>query len=121
MSALSILSLLSAGAFAAGKDSGQKHYTVKQIWAQKDRLKGKKVSVKGKVVKFNEGIMGKNWLHIQDGTGGKGENDLTLVTDQPAQVGQNVLATCTVSTDKDFGAGYFYKVILENCRLQPVK
>jgi len=93
--------------------------TVEQIFADKDVLKGKQVKVSGKVVKFNSGIMGKNFLHIQDGSGKDGTNDLTVTSQQMAKVGDKVTVTGTLITDKDFGAGYAYKVLLENATISP--
>jgi hypothetical protein len=92
-------------------------YTVAELYAKKAQLAGKKVSVRGKVVKVNPQIMGKNWIHLQDGTGKPGTNDITLTTNATATVGAVVLATCTLAKDKDFGSGYKYDVILENCTL----
>jgi hypothetical protein len=66
-------------------------------------------------VKFNGGILDRNWLHIQDGSGlaKDGSNDLTITTAASAKVGDIITATGTIATDKDFGAGYAYKVIVE--------
>jgi hypothetical protein len=71
------------------------------------------------VVKFNGGILGTNWIHLQDGTGSaeNGTNDLTVTTSGTASVGDVVTATGTLVTDKDFGAGYTYAVMLENAEL----
>ena len=62
-------------------------YTVAQLYAGKDSLNGKQIKVRGRVVKFNSNIMGKNWLHIKDGSGNTGTNDLTVTTQQNASVG----------------------------------
>jgi len=39
--------------------------TVQEIIAKQAKLAGKSVTVRGKVVKYNAEIMGKNWLHLQ--------------------------------------------------------
>lgn len=90
-------------------------YTVEEIYTKKDELKGKKVTIRGEVVKLNNNIMGKNWIHIQDGSGKEGTNDLTVTTapDQAVNVGDKVLVTGTVTPNKDVGAGHKYLVILE--------
>lgn len=92
---------------------------VDEVWATRASLKGKSVTVRGKVVKYNAGIMGVNWLHIQDGTGTAGDktNDVAVTTSDVAKVGDVVTATGTVAVDKDFGAGYAYPVIIERARL----
>ncbi len=96
---------------ATGKDAK----TVAEVHAQKAQLKEKKVTVRGKVVKANAGIMGKNWFHIRDGSGSqeKGDNDITITSDANAGVGDVIVVVGTVRVDKDFGAGYAYPVIIE--------
>ncbi|RMF42184.1 MAG: hypothetical protein D6751_12440, partial [Deltaproteobacteria bacterium] len=92
--------------------------TVEQLYSQTDSLNGKKVSVRGKVVKVNENIMGKNWLHIQDGTGADGTNDLTVTTAATAKVGDTVVVSGTLVADKDFGYGYKYALIIEDAEVK---
>ena len=93
--------------------------TIKEIYAAKAKLAGKSVSVRGKVVKYNAMILGKNWLHIQDGSGSveKMDNDLTVTTLTPAMLGATVLVTGNISTNRDFGAGYKYGVIIEDAKV----
>ncbi len=93
--------------------------TVASIWANRKSLAGKTVTVRGKVVKFNGGILGRNWIHIQDGTGvaADGSNDLLVTSDAAAKVGDVITATGTVAIDKDFTAGYAYAVLIEGATL----
>ena len=91
--------------------------TVSEVFTGKGELSGKEVVIRGKVVKFSPEIMGKNWLHLQDGTGAEGTNDLTVTTSATAKVGDTVLVTGKVTTDKDFGYGYKYDVILEDAKI----
>jgi hypothetical protein len=93
--------------------------TVNQIWAETDALAGTPVTVRGKVVKFNGGILGTNWIHLQDGTGSaeSGDNDITVTTLGTASVGDVVTVTGTLVTDQDFGAGYTYKVLVKDAEL----
>ena len=102
------------------KAEGSNAKTVAELWAQRASLKGKEVAVKAKVVKVTNGVMGKNWLHVRDGSGSKAakDNDLTVTTDVVAKVGDVVTVTGIVSADKDFGAGYAYPVIIENAKLK---
>ena len=92
--------------------------TVAEVFAEKDSLAGKPVTLRGKVVKSNIGIMGKNWIHVRDGSGTDGSNDLTVttVTAQP-NVGDTVVITGPVSLNKDFGMGYQYDVIVEDAQV----
>lgn len=87
-------------------------YTVAELYAQKADLAGKPVAVRGKVTKYNAAILGKNWLHIDDGSGaGK---DLTVTTAATAKVGDTVVVRGVLGTDRDFGAGYRYDLIIED-------
>ncbi len=84
--------------------------------ANKAELAGQSVTLRGKVVKYNEKILGWNFLHIQDGSGdaGDGSNDLTVTSKDVAAVGQTVVVSGTIVLDKDFGAGYAYPVLMED-------
>ena len=95
-------------------------YTVSELFAQKEKLAGKSVAVRGKVVKYNEGIMGSNWIHLQDGSGSSqsGDHDLVVTTQHVAAVGELVLVRGNLAIDKDFGAGYRYAVIIESAEIQ---
>lgn len=87
--------------------------SIAELYANRKNYEGKLVKVKGQVTKVNEGIMGRNWVHIQDGTA-DGENfDLTVTTDDGPMVGEIITFSGTLSLNKDFGAGYTYEVILE--------
>lgn len=81
------------------------------------KLAGKEVQVSGKVVKVNNGIMKRNFLHIQDGSGGDGTNDLTITSAQTANVGDEITVTGTVVLDTDFGFGYKYPLLVENAQI----
>jgi len=94
---------------------------VEEVFAKKDALNGKKITVKGEVVKFNSSIMGKNWVHIKDGSGKPGTNDLTATTNDTANVGDKVVVTGTLAVGKDFGAGYKYEAIMEEATITPLK
>lgn len=92
--------------------------TVEAIHIEKDALKGKTVQVSGKVTKVNNGIMNRNFIHIQDGTGKKGTDDLTVTSKQTAKVGDKVIITGTIALDTDFGFGYNYPIILEKSKIE---
>jgi hypothetical protein len=89
--------------------------TIAEVFAEKDQLAGQPVVFRGKVVKTNAGIMGKNWLHIRDGSGAEGTNDLTVTTIEVLpNVGDTVLVSGAVQLNKDFGMGYQYDIIIED-------
>ena len=93
--------------------------TIAQLFDNRADYDGKQVKIKGKVVKVNSGIMGRNWVHIQDGTGDENNYDLTVTTNDNAQVGQIVVVEGYVTLNKDFGSGYKYDIILENSKVSP--
>jgi hypothetical protein len=92
--------------------------TVAEVFAEKDQLAGKPVTFRGKVVKTNADIMGKNWLHVRDGSGAEGTNDLTVTTAGAIpNVGDTVVVTGPVVLNKDFGMGYTYEVLIEDAQV----
>ena len=102
------------------KASGANARTVAEIVTNSAELKDKQVLVRGKVVKYNPGIMGRNWVHLRDGSGlaADASNDLLVTTMSETKVGAVVTAKGIVRTDKDFGAGYVYKTLVEEATLQ---
>ncbi len=103
------------------KATGPDARTVAEVYAQKAQLKGKTVAVRGKVVKFASNIMGKNWVHLRDGSGAaaNGTNDLVATTKDTVRAGALVTARGVVNTDVDIGMGVKYQVLLENTTLKP--
>jgi len=105
---------------SVAKASGQNAYTVAEVYSKIKNLDKKQAVVKGKVVKVSSGILKKNWVHIQDGTGSekKGSNNLVVTTQDLPAVGDIVTASGTMAKDKDFGMGYKYNVIMEDAVLK---
>ena len=99
-------------AYEEGKD-------IAYVFANKDELAGQPMTLRGKVVKYNPGILGWNFIHIQDGSGdaAAGSNDLIVTTKANTAVGETVVLSGTIVLDKDFGAGYSYPVLLEDASL----
>lgn len=92
--------------------------TIAEVYKNRNNYAGKKVLVRGKVVKINKGIMGRNWVHLQDGTNDSGNFDLTFTTQADANLGDVIALDGTVTLNKDFGAGYLYDVIVEDAVLK---
>lgn len=91
--------------------------TIANLFENKKSYSGKTVKVKGQVTKINTQIMGKNWIHIQDGSEFQGEFDLTLTTDANINVGETVTFEGKIVLDKDFGYGYSYDVLMEESKV----
>src|SRR3569832_2302053 len=91
--------------------------TVEGLYQDKAKLGGHEVQVRGKVVKVNTGVMKRNFLHIQDGTGKQGSNVLTETSQETAEIGDEVVVTGKLAVDKDFGAGYTFPILLEESHI----
>lgn len=90
--------------------------TLAELFANRADHASKSVTVKGQVTKVNKAIMGKNWVHLQDGTSAAGVYDLTITTQDEVNVGQIATFTGTINLDRDFGAGYRYEIIMEDAQ-----
>ncbi|MEN8251228.1 MAG: hypothetical protein ABFS32_20005 [Bacteroidota bacterium] len=88
--------------------------SIKELLENKNEYDGKTVKLRGLVVKYNSGIMGKNWIHIQD----QGpETDITVTTDDVTSVGEVIIIEGKVALNKDIGAGYFYEILIEDAEI----
>jgi hypothetical protein len=101
------------------KATGPEAKTVAEVVGGRKSLKDKTVLVRGQVVKVNMGIMGKNWVHLQDGSGSAANstNDILVTTQDKAAVGDILNAKGTVRTDVNLGSGYAYAVLIEDAAL----
>ena len=102
------------------KAIGVNAHTVEEVVSRSPELRNKAVLIHGEVVKFNPAIMGKNWIHLRDGTGtdSKETNDILVTSNDVAKIGDIVTVNGTVRVEKDFGAGYAYKVMIEEATIQ---
>ncbi len=91
--------------------------TVAQIFANRSEFSSKEFEIRGVVVKVNKQVMGKNWIHIQDGTKSEGNFDLTITTQDLAEIGDEATFKGKLTLEKNFGSGYFYDVIMEDAVL----
>jgi hypothetical protein len=87
--------------------------TVHEILSQSKAFKGQDVSLRARVMKVNEAIMGKNWVTLQDGTGTEPDNKLIATTQDVVSVGDTVVVTGVIANDVSLGYGYDYEVLLE--------
>ncbi len=93
--------------------------TIGELYKEKAELAGKQVTLHGTVVKVNNQIMNRNFLHLQDGSGeaADGTNDITVTSDDTAAKGDTVTVTGIVAVDLDFGAGYTYPMLVEKATI----
>lgn len=92
--------------------------SIAELYEFHPKYAGKDLEIRGEVTRFSPRIMGKNWVHIQDGTEFAGNFDLAISTQDSVAVGSVVVFSGIVRLNKDFGAGYFYKILLEDARLK---
>ena len=92
-------------------------YTIEELYAKKDALKDKSVKVNAKVVKVSRNIMGKDWIHLQDGSGAAGTDDIiATAVNSTVQVGDTVTANGIIKTNIDLGYGYNFSVLIEETK-----
>ena len=87
------------------------------LFENKKNYSGKTIKIKGKITKVNPSIMGKNWIHIQDGTSFEDQYDLTVTSDFIPEVGSIITVEGKIALDKDFGYGYAYPILMEEGKL----
>ncbi len=115
----SVKSVVPFASLKVAKATGNNAYTVSAIFTEAAKLNGKKVRVRGQVMKVSRMIMGKNWIHLQDGTGEptKNTHDLVVTTMAEPAAGDTVTIEGVLSANKDFGAGYRYDAIVEDATI----
>lgn len=89
--------------------------SIAELVTNKESLEGKQVTLKGKCTKVNSKIMGRNWIHLKDGS--MDEYDLVVTSHEEIPVGHEVTMTGVVALKKDFGSGYYYELLVENGNL----
>ena len=87
--------------------------TIGDLYKNQTAYANKKVIVRGQVVKVNNNIMDRNWVHLKDGTSNEGKSDLTITTLKEVKVGAIVTLEGIVALNKEYGAGYVYPLIVE--------
>jgi hypothetical protein len=106
-------------AMTIARAEGSNAHTVAELFAHKDILNGRKVVIRGKIVKVVPRIMKMNWLHIQDGTGSARRKDHEIVVKTralPAK-GETVTVVGTLLKDMDYGSGYHYDALIDNAEI----
>ena len=88
--------------------------SIAEIMDQQKQLAGQRVRVRGKVIKYNPNIMGKDWIHIRDSST---KGDLTITGKADVALGDVILAEGRIVLNKDFGYGYVYKIMMEDAKV----
>ncbi len=100
---------------APATSAGSTAMRVADLVRNADKLQGQKVILRGVCTKVNANIMGRNWIHLQDGS--KDDYDLVVTTLEPVAVGEQIQIEAVVALNKDFGSGYRYALLLEEGHL----
>lgn len=111
-----LIATMSVASFNASA-ADAKLQTVAALNQNKATLAGQTISAQGKVVKVNNGIMGRNFVHVQDGTGDATSNNLVVTSKQTASVGDQVTVSGVVVVNRDFGSGYAYPLLIEDASI----
>ncbi len=92
--------------------------TIAELYNNKEKYKNKTVKIRGRVTKYNSRIMGKNWIHLQDGTSSSGNFDFTATSVDETKTGDIITIEGKIVLNKDFGSGYFFEIIMEDSRIE---
>jgi hypothetical protein len=112
--ALAIFLMLGFG-FAQAGDAPK---TVEAVNLEKAALSGQTVTIHGTVTKVNNGIMKRNFIHVEDGSGNGETASLIITSEDTAKIGDKVIVTGTVVLDTDFGFGYLYPLLVEKSSIK---
>jgi len=88
--------------------------TIAEVYADKEKMNGKTIRVRGKVTKFTADVLDRNWIHIRDSSTQK---DLTITTSGTAAIDAVVIIEGKLSLDKDYGYGYVYPLLVEDASI----
>jgi len=92
-------------------------YTIEEVHMWRKSLEGQTITLDATVYKVSHQIMKLDWTHLGDGTGDEKKltDDLVFTSASTAiKSGDKVTATGKVIVNKDFGFGYFYKVLIQD-------
>jgi hypothetical protein len=91
-------------------------HTIAQLHAQRTALAEHLVRVRGTVTKRTDGVLGKTYLHLWDGSATRetGEDDLTVTTTDEFEIGETVELEGRLLIDQDLGLGYRYAALLDS-------
>ena len=90
-----------------------KEKTVEEIFSGREQLKDRPVTLRGKVIKVSRNILKKNWITLSDGTGTAPDDRIVAVTTDLVTLGDVATVTGTLKTNVNLGAGYKYKVLID--------
>ena len=100
---------------------GNNAYVIAALSAQRQKLAGHRVRVRGQVTKVTPDVNGRAFFHLRDDSAGVGSTgqatDLVATAVVPPQRGAVAIFEGTLRTEVDVGIGYKYPVLLEDATL----
>jgi hypothetical protein len=90
-------------------------HSIADLHARRSALAEQTIRVRGTVVKRNDGIFGRSYVHLWDGsaTAETHADDLTVTTSEELQIGETVEVEGRLLVDQDLGLGYRYAALLD--------
>jgi len=96
-------------------------YTIEEVHMWRKSLEGQTITLEATVYKVSHQIMKLDWAHLGDGTGNEKKltDDLVFTSKETSiKAGDKVIAKGKVIVNKDFGFGYFYKVLIQDATFE---
>lgn len=88
--------------------------TIAECFKNSKNIEGEDITIRAIVVKVSMKIKGRNWVHIRDGSGENGRNDITFTTKETLSPGDLVVVKGKLILNKDIGSGYLFPVFMED-------
>lgn len=88
--------------------------TISKIISQREKLKDKEVILRAKVMKVSKKILNRYWIMLQDGSGESSDETVIFLSVNKPKINDKVTVRGIVRTNIDLGAGYTYKVLIED-------
>jgi hypothetical protein len=100
------------------RSSARNGFTIADLFERRAALAGQRVSLRATVVRRMDGVLGKTFLHLQDGTGSpeQANYDLTATTTEELSLGETVEVEGELLVDQELGIGYTYSALLTDVR-----
>jgi hypothetical protein len=92
--------------------------SVEALWLDRKKWVGKVVKLRGRAVKVTSGLVGGlHWVHLQDGSGGPGTNDIIVTTSSPVTVGDTIAVEGTLVLNKELGPSMKFEALVHNAKV----
>jgi hypothetical protein len=98
--------------------SGANARNISELFSESAKLEGKRLRVRGQIVKVTAGVLGKTYFRLRDGSSARSEERELVVTSQAeAPVGAVATFEGTLRTQVDVGIGFRYPILLSDAEV----